>query len=338
MNTDIREWVSTCLKCQQCKIHRHTKSPIGTFSNPDAQFSHLHIDLVGPMPMCQDYQYLLTVVDRFSQWPTAVPIKDISASTVAKTILKEWISTFGTPQVITTDRGAQFQSSLFQEFSNLLGVKHIKTTAYHPQANGLVERFHRSLKTSLAARTDSTNWVDELPLILLAWRNTVKEDIGCSPAELVFGTPLSLPGEYFKDSLDTASKPSTPFIQELRHKMARLKYTPPRQQQTGTFIPQHLRNCKYVFVRNDTVRKPLTPAYQGPFKVIRHSNKHITIRRGNTTDTVSIDRTKPAFLENQHPTESTTPSSESAPTPSRQQTRSGRKVTFPSNLRTDYYY
>ena len=249
--------------------------------------------------MCQDYQYLLTVVDRFSRWPTAVPIRDISASTLAKTILKEWISTFGTPQVITTDRGAQFQSSLFQEFSNLLGVKHIKTTAYYPQDNGLVERFHRSLKTSLAARTDSTNWVDELPLILLAWRNTVKEDIGCLPAELVFGTPLSLPGEYFNDSLDTASKPSTPFIQELRHKMARLKYTPPRH----IFIPQHLRNCKYVFVRNGSVRKPLTPAYQGPFKVIRHSNKHTTIRRGDTTDTVSIDRTKPAFLGNQYSTE-----------------------------------
>ena len=164
INADIRKWVSTCLKCQQCKIHRHTNSPIDTFSNPDDRFSHLHIDLVGPMPMCQDYQYLLTVVDRFSRWPTAVPIKDISASTVAQTILKEWISTFGTPQVITTDRGAQFQPSLYQEFLNLLGVKHIKTTAYHPQANGLVERFHRSLKTSLAARTDSTNWVDELPL------------------------------------------------------------------------------------------------------------------------------------------------------------------------------
>ena len=278
------------------------------------------------------------VVGCFSRWPTAVPIKDISASTVAKTILKEWISTFRTTQVITADRGAQFQSSLFQEFSNLLSFKHTKTTAYHPQGNGVDERFHRCLKTSLAARTDSTNWVNELPLIFLAWRNTVKEDIGDSPAELVFGTPLSLAREYFNDSLDTASKRSTPFLQELRHKMARLKYTPPRQQRTGTFIPQHLRNCKYVFVRNDSVRKPLTPAYQGPFKVIRHSNKHITIRRGDTTDTVSIDRTKPAFLENQHSTDSTTPSSESIPTPSRQQTRSGRKVNFPSNLQTDYYF
>ena len=319
-------------------VHRHTKSPIGTFNNPDARFSHIHIDLVGPMPICQDYQYLLTVVDRFSRWPTAVLIKDISASTVAKTILKEWISTLRTPRVITTDRGAQFQSSLFQEFSNLLGVKHIKTTAYHPQANGLIERFHRSLKTFLAARTDSANWVDELPLILFAWRNTDKEDIGCSPTELIFGTPLSLPGEYFNDSLDTASKLSTPFIQELCHKMVRLKYTPPRQQQTGTFIPQHLRNCKYVFVRTDAVRKPPTPAYQGPFKVIRHPNKSITIRRCDTTDIISIDRIKPAFLENpQYTTESTTPPFGSTPTPSHQQTRSGRKVTVPGNVRTDYY-
>ena len=108
MNTDIREWVSPCLKCQQCKVHRHT------FSNPDARFSHIHIDLVGPMPICQDYQYLLTMVDRFLRWPTAVPIKGISTNTVAKTILKEWISSFGTPPGITTDRGAQFQSSLFR--------------------------------------------------------------------------------------------------------------------------------------------------------------------------------------------------------------------------------
>lgn len=106
MNADIQEWASTCLECQKCKVHRHTKSPIGTYSNPDARFSHIHANLVGPLPMCQDYQYLLTVVDRFLQWPTTILIKDTSASTVSKTIQREWIGIFGTPQVITTNRGA----------------------------------------------------------------------------------------------------------------------------------------------------------------------------------------------------------------------------------------
>ena len=172
----IRKFENGSLRAWSVNSVKSTATP-SLLSVPSAILMHsfhtFTVDLVRPMPM--DYQYLLTAVDRFSPWPTAVPIKGISTSTVTKTILKEWLSTFGTPQVITTDRGAQFQSSLFQEFTNLLGIKHIKTTAYHPQANGLVERFHRSLKTSLATRTDSANWVDELPLILLAWRNTIKK-------------------------------------------------------------------------------------------------------------------------------------------------------------------
>ena len=126
-------------------------------------------------------------------------------------------------QVITTDRGMDFQSYLFTEFNHLLGVKHIHTTAYYPCANGLVERFHRSLKTSLATRNDTRNWVDDLLLILLSLRNTIKEDLGCSTAELVFGALLSLPGQYFTPKQDT--KPTADFAQEMQCKMAKLAYT-----------------------------------------------------------------------------------------------------------------
>ncbi|CAE1315725.1 unnamed protein product [Acanthosepion pharaonis] len=97
--------------------------------------------------------------------------------------------------------------------------------------------------------------------------------------------------------LQTFSKPTSPFVEELRHKMARLKYATPRQQPVNSYIPQHLRDCKFVFVRNDAVRRPLTPAYQGPFQVLRRTDKHLTIKRANSTDTIAIDRTKPAFLE-----------------------------------------
>lgn len=89
-----------------------------------------------------------------------MPLKLTNAEAVARVILQEWISVYGCPSVITIDRGSQFQSALFSEFVSLLGAKHITTTAYHPCANGLVERFHRQLKASLTASTDNRSWLD----------------------------------------------------------------------------------------------------------------------------------------------------------------------------------
>lgn len=109
-------------------------------------------------------------------------------------MIESWIPIFGVPARITTDRGAQFPSALFGQLSRLLGCTHIKSTAYHPAASGLVERFHRQLKSSLMATSPSRlDWSERLPIILLAFRTTVKEDLGFSPAELVFGTTLRLP-------------------------------------------------------------------------------------------------------------------------------------------------
>ena len=97
----------------------------------------------------------------------------------------------------TTDWGAQFESALFQSVNVLLGIKRIHITAYHPCANGLVERFHRQLKASLEAqREPPSGWTEALPFILLSIRYTIKSDIDCCPAQLVFGTTLRLHSQF----------------------------------------------------------------------------------------------------------------------------------------------
>ena len=163
---------------------------------PDIRFDHVHIDLVGPLPTCKGYSYLLTIVDCFTRCPVVVPLPDMLVDTVARAFVTHRISHFGIPSKITRDRGGQFESMLWKELMQVLGSTHIRTTAYHPCANGLVEWFHRQLKSSLRTNS-SANWVDSLPLILLGVRTALKEDICACTAELVYGTTLHIPGAFF---------------------------------------------------------------------------------------------------------------------------------------------
>ncbi|CAM1323272.1 Uncharacterised protein r2_g3179 [Pycnogonum litorale] len=196
MHRDIKLWCTSCLACQKSKIHRHTNSPPGTFAIPSTRFDNIHLDIVGPLPMSDGSAYILTCIDRFSRWPEAFPICNITAAEVAKAFVRGWISRFGVPTSVTTDRGRQLDCALWRHLTSLLGTRHLRTCAYRHQANGLIERFHRQLKSSLKAYNDPTRWSEHLPIVLLGLRNAVKEDLQASPAELVYGTTLRLPGEF----------------------------------------------------------------------------------------------------------------------------------------------
>lgn len=149
LRKDCRLWSRQCIQCQKAKVQRHNRAPLSTFMLPEQRFDHINIDIVGPLPPCKWYRYCLTIVDRYSRWLEAYPLEDMTTKTISLNFYNHWVARFGVPSRVTTDQGRQFESALFRDLSRLLGIKHQRTTAYHPASNGLIERWHRSLKAAL---------------------------------------------------------------------------------------------------------------------------------------------------------------------------------------------
>ena len=339
INADVRKWTQSCLQCQQSKVQRHTVTPLSTFVSPKNRFDKIHLDIVGPLPPSNGYTYLLTCIDRFTRWPEAIPITNITAETVAQAFVSGWISRFGVPSTVTTDRGRQFESALWNKLMQLLGSKCIRTTSYHPIANGLIERFHRQLKASLKSHPNPTRWTDSLPMVLLGIRTALKDDIHCSAAELVYGTTLRLPGEFFEHTKHDETTDPVSYVARLKSVMQQLQAVPVRKQpHRKVHISDDLSTCTHVFVRHDAVRKPLQQPYDGPYKVLKRADKHFSVDVKGRHDVISLDRLKPAHLEAPPETSIELPSikpvapTELPPDTSTRVTRSGRHVHWPKRL------
>lgn len=188
MNKDIANWVRSCADCQASKIIRHTRVNPNHFVAPQTRFSHVHMDIVGPLPSSEGYSYLLTMIDRFSRWTEAIPMRNMTAEVVCRAFYDNWISRFGVPDIITTDQGVQFEGRIMQGLVRLLGCRRIRTTAYHPASNGMIERWHRSLKAALMCHSNKS-WTQSLSTVLLGLRTNIMK-CGFSPAEYLYGTTL----------------------------------------------------------------------------------------------------------------------------------------------------
>jgi len=294
MASDVAKWCKECLHCQRAKIHRHVHVRPQPIPVPGRRFSHIHVDLVGPLPASRGYTHLMTIIDRSTRWLEAVPLASTAAADCARALAEGWVARFGAPHTITSDRGAQFTSQLWRDLCTQLGTLHITTTAYHPEANGMVERVHRRLKDALRARCAAADWADHLPWVLLGLRAATREDGSPPPAEAVYGAPLVLPGQTpIPKEVDLLE-----FTTQFSRGLGSAIHPPPRHNTAADRrqpeeLPADLQEARHVLVLRGGHVPPLAPLYDGPYEVLERTPRFFKLQVGPRTDTVSTGRLKP---------------------------------------------
>ncbi|KAJ8040086.1 hypothetical protein HOLleu_14281 [Holothuria leucospilota] len=286
LKSDVAKFCKTCHSCQMVgkpnqNIPAAPLKPIPAFEEP---FSRVIIDCVGPLPKSRaGHQYILTIMCASTRFPEAIPLRNIKARTVLQALLK-FFTLFGLPKEIQSDQGSNFMSTVFQQMLYELGIDQIKSSAYHPESQGALERFHQTLKNMLKTycHDNERDWDEGIPFVMFAARESIQESLGFSPFELVFGHtvrgPLKLlkekwlsdPGEdihlldyvsRFKDRLHGACELAQ---ENLRHSQKKMK-----AWYDKTTVKREFKPGDKVLVFLPVSGQPLQARFQGPYVIER---------------------------------------------------------------------
>ncbi|GFW05346.1 retrovirus-related Pol polyprotein from transposon 412 [Trichonephila clavipes] len=274
VRADVEQWCKSCDACSarkgpkirsRGKLHRY---------NVGAPFERIAFDILGPLPRTvSGNKYLLVVMDYFTKWPEVYPIPDQESPTVAEAVVQHWISRYGVPLQLHSDQGRNFVSAVLKGVCELLGIDKTKTTPLHPQSDGMVERFNRTIlnNLSLMVSKNQQDWDQKVPLFLLAYRSAVHETTGYSPSQMLFGRDLRLPCDLlFGRPPDTPSSPEE-YVQNLQarfedvHNLARERInlrTEKMKTRYDTKATGHqFKEGDKVWFYNPTRRKGLSLSY-----------------------------------------------------------------------------
>jgi len=190
LNADVTAYVAGC---QDCQRHKTPRRPTQGHLQPlhiTEPWHTVHVDTFGPLPVTENGNaYVIVFTDHFTRWPEAFATASNDAETAARLLTNELICRYGAPARLLSDRGTNYTSALVSTVCRLLGVDRSITTAYHPQTDGLVERFNHTLANMLALYTadNQRDWDQHLPHVLAAYRSAYHPSIGTSPHQLLFG-------------------------------------------------------------------------------------------------------------------------------------------------------
>ena len=308
---DVYETVRNCDVCARNRIAEKRKTnPLKLFP-AKGPLESVAMDILGPLPRTKHgNRFLLVIADRYSKVTKTVPLRTVTALSVARAFCDHWAYVYGPPVSLLTDNGPQFTAKFFQAVCGELGIRKVFTTAYHPQTNGQVERYNRTILASLrgyvAARQD--DWDDYTSAVTFAYNCRVHSSLGMPPFELALSRPppsLSLqclprteeatPMTEKRDFLERIKTLRLRANGNLHKAQARYKRNYDRGVQPKN---ANLREGDQAYLRvevTDTGRNhKLESLVQGPYEVIENAGTTFRLRIGDETVRVSSDRVTPA--------------------------------------------
>ena len=285
MKRDVAEFCRTCHVCQMVgkpnkPIPVAPLKPIPACGEP---FSEVIIDCVGPLPKTTaGNKYLLTIMCKATRFPEAVPLRNIKAPKIVDSLVK-FFTFVGIPRSVQSDQGSNFMSGLMQQAMYQLGAKQCKSSAYHPESQGALERFHQTLKNMMRAYCieHDKDWDQGIHLLLFATREAVQESLGFSPFELIFGRTVRGPLKLLKESWLAEDTPDNLLDQvaDLRYRLLRAnelarKNLEKSQQKMKTWYDRKARKRSFrigdkVLALLPIPQQPLQARYCGPYLITR---------------------------------------------------------------------
>ena len=209
--------LQTCQPCQRKLTKSKDQKGLLVSHQTGYPFQKLSLDFVGPLPTSSNgNKYILTVLDTFTRWLEAFPLRAATADRVVKILVKEIFSRYGLCEQLHSDRGSQFTGDLLTDVASTLGIKHTQTPAYNPKSNP-VERQHRTLQQALTALVNGKpkQWEQMLPHALFAMRTTVSRSTGYAPFQLMFGRDATSNLDFIFGTPQPPLRPLSEFAEKL---------------------------------------------------------------------------------------------------------------------------
>ena len=282
--SDTANYCRSCEVCQKSNPKYPIRAKMVSMPLIEQPFQRIAMDVIGPLPCTQrGNRFILSICDYATRYPEAIALPSVEAPRVAKELVNLF-SHMGVPDEILTDQGTNFMSSLLEEVYYLLHIKRIRTTPYHPQTDGLVERFNGTLKGMLRkfVSRNKKDWDQYLPYLLFAYREVPQETTGFSPFELLFGRrvrgPLDVLKEEWTGDRGTAVPVATHVV-EMRERLVEMtqlvsENAAKSQQKQRRYYDQGAKSRRFdvgdqVLVLLPTTANRLKLHWTGPYKVTR---------------------------------------------------------------------